>query len=255
MSSSPRTFAIGDIHGDLAQLDRLLELLPELNAQDTLVFLGDYLDRGPNAAGVIQRVMTLQRESTAKVICLRGNHEEGWLKTISGEWPQFVLPPHNGCRETMESYIGRKLQSTGTLPVKEDFDLLLTGGFFPKEVIDWMVALPYWYEDDHAIYVHAGLPEDDEGGFTHPSALPEKRRDQLLWLRSRAFFEDYRGKLVVFGHTITDLLPPALSSFTPDLTDDLWVGPAALGVDTACGKGGFLTAVELPLMRVYESRY
>jgi serine/threonine protein phosphatase 1 len=59
---------------------------------------------------------------------------------------------------------------------------------------------------------------------------------------------------VVCGHTSTDHLPPELSSFTPEDPLDMWAGEAVLVIDTGCGKGGFLTAVELPSVKVYESR-
>ena len=62
-----RTFAIGDIHGERAALDQLLTLLPPLTADDTLVFIGDYVDRGADAAGVIDLVRELQRELPAKL--------------------------------------------------------------------------------------------------------------------------------------------------------------------------------------------
>ena len=76
----------------------------------------------------------------------------------------------------------------------------------------------------------------------------------LLWLRDRDFFEHYRGKLVVFGHTTTRTLPNELSTYTPEDPTDLWAGPSCVGLDTACGKGGFLTGFELPARKVYESR-
>jgi serine/threonine protein phosphatase 1 len=114
-----------------------------------------------------------------------------------------------------------------------------------------MRDLPYWYEDDHAIYVHAGLPSGPDG-FMHPSDV--KAKIALLWCRDEAFFRDYRGKLVVFGHTATVCLPPELSSYTPEDPTDIWAGPCTVGLDTGCGKGGFLTGLELPAMRVYESR-
>jgi len=68
------------------------------------------------------------------------------------------------------------------------------------------------------------------------------------------FFLDYRGKLVVVGHTSTDNLPPELSSFTPEDPLDMWVGENVIVTDTGCGKGGFLTCLELPAKRTYESR-
>ena len=75
-----------------------------------------------------------------------------------------------------------------------------------------MRGLPFWYEDDHAIYVHAG-PAARADGFLHPSKAPAPAA--LLWLRDEDFFRNYRGKLVVFGHTATAYLPPELSTYTP----------------------------------------
>jgi serine/threonine protein phosphatase 1 len=76
----------------------------------------------------------------------------------------------------------------------------------------------------------------------------------LLWLRTAEFFRSYRGKRIVVGHTTTDCLPPELSTYTPEDPTDMWVSESVLAIDTGCGKGGFLTAVELPAMKVYESR-
>ena len=66
-----RTFAIGDIHGDLDGLEAVLRRLPELHPTDTLVFVGDYVDRGPGSAQVIARVRKLQADGPARVIALR----------------------------------------------------------------------------------------------------------------------------------------------------------------------------------------
>lgn len=251
---SERTFAIGDIHGDMEHLTRLMGRLPKLTEQDTLVFLGDYLDRGPDSAGVIRYMMELPERTPAKCVFLKGNHEDGWLRTLDGSWPQFVLPANNGCLQAMDSFLGRPISEVGTPFSIEDFDQLTTGAFFPKEVITWMESLAWWYEDKLAIYVHAGLPQDDQGRFLHPSEVPQGQNSALLWLRDRRFFADYRGKPVIVGHTVTKHLPPELSSFTPEDPEDLWAGKAVIGLDTGCGKGGFLSAVELPTMLVYESR-
>jgi serine/threonine protein phosphatase 1 len=76
----------------------------------------------------------------------------------------------------------------------------------------------------------------------------------VLWLRNEHFFRNYSGKRVVFGHTRTEYLPVELSSHTPDDPKDMWAYENVIGIDTGCGNGGFLTAVELPSLRVYESR-
>ncbi len=268
MSGQGRTFAIGDIHGDLEKVRRIVDKFGELDADDTIVFIGDYVDRGPDSKGVVDFVRALPGRVPCKVVALRGNHEDAWLRVIDGGWPEFVMPRGNGCLEALRSYQGKPPPKEDDTPEAEDLAPLLKGSFFPPDVVAWMRSLPYFYEDRHAIYVHAGLTrekpaagsgrhgddEDDvgKGRFLHPSEVENKTA--LLWTRSKDFFTNYRGKLVVFGHTKTELLPPELSRYTPDDPTDLWAGPAARGLDTGCGKGGFLTAFEMPAGRVHEAR-
>ncbi|MES1172379.1 MAG: metallophosphoesterase family protein [Bacteroidota bacterium] len=246
-----RTFAIGDIHGEPAHLSKLLDKLPPLDAEDTIVFLGDYLDRGPRSKDVVDRLMSLPDDTPAKVVCLRGNHEDGWLRVCHEGWDEFVVPPGNGCLATVRSYTGGPSVKEDPVAHNEDMLALTTGSFFPSETLRWLEGLPYWYEDDRALYVHAGLPRVGDR-FLHPSEVPNPL--VLLWIRTQDFFRNYRGKRVVFGHTPTEFLPQELSSYTPEDPTDLFMGENVVGVDTGCGAGGFLTGVELPDLRVYESR-
>jgi serine/threonine protein phosphatase 1 len=248
----PRTFVIGDIHGDIDALFKLLACLPTLATDDTLVFLGDYIDRGPKSKEVVDYVRTLPNNTKAKVVALRGNHEDAWLRVLERGWPEFVLPPGNGCLATYRSYIGGAPAEENEEPSVEEFEPLVSGKFFPEEHVAWMRERPFFFEDEHAIYVHAGLVQGPEG-FMHPKDV--KAPVAMLWCRDADFFVNYRGKRVVFGHTKTEYLPPELSSYTPEDPKDLWAGPCTVGIDTGCGKaGGFLTALELPALRVYESR-
>ncbi len=246
-----RTFAIGDIHGDTAQLFKLMSCLPTLTSEDTIVFLGDYIDRGPNSAQVIEYVRNLHTQTEAKVVALRGNHEDAWLRVVERGWDEFVLPPGNGCLAAYRSFVGGPVPEENEPVSAEEHMPITTGTFLPDEIITWFSNLPYWYEDDHAIYVHAGLPKGPNG-FMHPSQV--KAPIALLWCRDEDFFRNYRGKLVVFGHTRTEFLPEELSGYTPEDPTGLWAGDNCCGVDTGCGNGGFLTALELPAMNVYESR-
>jgi serine/threonine protein phosphatase 1 len=246
-----RTFAIGDIHGDLTALEILLARLPAMTSADTIVFLGDYMDRGPDSAGVVARIRELTAQGPAKVITLRGNHEDAWLAVVDSGWPEFVLPRNNGCLECYRSFKGLPVPGDDELPTIEEMRAMIKGTFFPPDVVVWMKEMPFFYEDEHAIYVHAGIKRMNQE-FPHPSGVTPPRA--LLWLRDHDFFENYRGKLVVFGHTTTRMLPNELSTHTPDDPTDMWAGPACVGLDTACGKGGFLTALELPARNVYESR-
>jgi serine/threonine protein phosphatase 1 len=246
-----RTFAIGDLHGDRDALFRLMSCLPELDAGDTLLFLGDYIDRGPHSAQVIEYVRTLHQQTPARVVALRGNHEDAWLRVVERGWDAFVMPPGNGCLAAYRSFAGGAPPEEGEWPLPQEQTPLQTGAFLPDEVVEWFQSLPYWYEDDHAIYVHAGLPRDGER-FLHPSEVQPPMT--LLWVRDEDFFRNYHGKLCVFGHTRTEYLPEELSSYTPEDPTDLWAGEHCVGIDTGAGSGGFLTAFELPACRVYESR-
>ena len=125
------------------------------------------------------------------------------------------------------------------------------GSFFPPDVVEWMKGLPLFHEDEHAIYVHAGLPKEGDR-WLHPSEV--KVTKPLLWQRSRTFYQEYMGKRVVFGHTPVKRLPQEQSSFTPSDELDVYLTGSLAGLDTGAGMGGFLSAIELPSLRVIDSR-
>jgi serine/threonine protein phosphatase 1 len=248
-----RTFVIGDIHGESEALDRLMMRIPELQHDDTLIFIGDYLDRGADARGVVERVRLIQRFSPAKVVALRGNHEDKWIQCYDDPDLGFLLPVGNGCGSTYRSYIRGAALKPGEAVMGDEFVKMLdVKSWLPRDDWEWMKTLELWYEDEHAIYVHACLPASPDG-WKHPrDASPTP----LMWGREPGFFKRYAGKRVVFGHTpVTDL---------PELPDDeptrgfadkrqAWVRGDLVGIDTGSGKGGVLSALELPACRIYDS--
>lgn len=249
-----RTFVIGDIHGDIDALRRLFAQLPDLDPEDTVVFLGDYIDRGPHSREVVRIIRAIDTELGCQSIALRGNHEDAWLRVIDNGWPEFLFPAQNGCVATLRSFTHHAPAHPPdfTAPTTaEEMQSMLRGAFFPEDVVAWMRDLPWWHEDEHAIYVHAGLPLVD-GRWLHPSEV--NPRSTLLWTRTLDFFRHYHGKRVVVGHTATRTLPQELSSYTPEDPTDLFAGECVLAIDTEAGRGGFLTCVELPALNVYTSR-
>src|SRR5277367_3997857 len=77
------TIAIGDVHGNYAALDDLLaKVLPEVQSSDTLVFLGDFIDRGSRSREVVERIVQVRRQSRIPVVALMGNHEQWMLKSL-----------------------------------------------------------------------------------------------------------------------------------------------------------------------------
>ncbi|MSP60331.1 MAG: serine/threonine protein phosphatase [Myxococcales bacterium] len=244
-----RTIAIGDIHGDLEHLERLLAKLPDLDACDTVVFLGDYIDRGPASREVIERVERFRTEFPGRCVTLRGNHEDAWLDCWEKPNPGFLLPQSNGCLETLRSFV----DCAGLTEFQTAARLLEPSKWLPASLRDWMRQLPTWYEDEHAIYVHAGL-EGEGTLWLHPGLGRER---PLMWMREGDFWTGYLGKRLVFGHTVTSQLPVDHLTWFQKIFDDkadVWFRADLIGVDTGCGKGGFLSAVELPSQKVYESR-
>ena len=216
---SGKIFAIGDIHGCAAKLKLLLSRLPFDQAHDTLVLLGDYLDRGSDAKGVLDQLCRLRAEGI-RMIPLMGNHEYLLLEYHrSGD--QVLLPYLRGLglENTLKSYGGASLAQLTSL------------AFLPPEHRAFLDSLlPYW-ETEEYIFVHAGLRHDQPLAEQNISDLCEVREPFLSEER------DY-GKRVIFGHT-----PFA----TPLLT------PFRIGIDTGAVYGNLLTAVELPGLRFYHA--
>lgn len=230
---------------------RVWSQLPPLDADDTVVFLGDYMNRGPHSKEVLEILMGLPETTPARVVCLRGNHEDAWLRVRAEGWDEFVLHPDHGCFPTLRSFLGGAVPRAGEKPTDAEMGQLASGDFLPAAVVTWMMQLPFWYEDERGIYVHAGLPSGPKN-FLHPSVVHPPAR--MAWVRTDDFVRNYRGTKVVFGHTPVRLLPMELSVYTPDDPDDAWVNENVVGLDTGCGLGGFLTAIELPSMKIFESR-
>lgn len=167
-----RLLAIGDIHGCRRQLQGLLAQVKPA-AGDRLVFLGDYVDRGPDSAGVIADLIALGKTFPGSIF-LRGNHEEMLLDVVAGNDPSTFL--FNGGGRTIASY-----QALGGWPP-------------PAEHLAFLGSLPTAYETECFIFVHAGLLPG--------IPLAEQRPDDLLWIRGEFLGSDYDwGKPVVFGHT------------------------------------------------------
>jgi serine/threonine protein phosphatase 1 len=216
-------YAVGDIHGELEKLDELLELLP-LEPGDRLVFLGDYVDRGPDSCGVVQRLLELAEQWPSTF--LLGNHESmfldflGWTDEAYFGGDAFLL---NGGDRTLASYG----YFDRAVPDRESFKL-------PRDHEDFLLRLRPFHREGDYVFVHAGLGAPqmrlDDVGY----ALRKTRPEDLLWNRSSCDLPHRLGVTVVYGHT------PA---------EDFgvrWNLPYSIGIDTGAVYGGPLTAIRLP---------
>jgi serine/threonine protein phosphatase 1 len=229
MDEAVRTLVVGDIHGKLALFNQLLDEMEYRPEKDRLVLIGDLVDRGEDSRGVVERAIELRTAAPERVTVLRGNHEEmmlDWIKDPEG--PQAELWYYNGGIETLRSYA----TPAGDISL-------------PVSHYDFLKSLPTWHEDEHAIYVHAALPEGENGEFLHPRESAEESAE-LLWSRNKHFFAEYKGKTVVFGHTIVGLYFGE--------REKVWIRDDLIGVDTGAYLFGVLSGVELPSRDVFRVR-
>jgi serine/threonine protein phosphatase 1 len=233
-----KTFIVGDIHGRRAQLNMLLAMTERDETRDTLVFLGDFIDRGPDVPGVVSDVLALQEASPERVICLRGNHEQMLLDFLEGE-SSLWLSHVTGGEMSFEQYTGGYLR----LITEEDFEKARDRirEALPVEHLEFFRHLPLFYEDEYAFYVHAGLSGDKHPSETDPHVL--------LWSRDAEFFKNYNGKPCVFGHTPTQFLP-LLGRLG---RHGIYLSHSAIGLDTGYNYQSPLSCLSLPDFTLYQS--
>jgi serine/threonine protein phosphatase 1 len=205
-----RTFAVGDIHGCLDQLQELITLISP-KEEDLLVFLGDYIDRGQKSPEVVDYLIELAREIPC--VFLRGNHEHMFL-----EFLEF------GANKTLYFSNGRD-EDHRVLSRINTVRVPYPGRQVPQREAPGFLRGPEWhYEDQQYVYVHAGI---------RPGIpIHAQERTDLIWIRDEFIFAPTEiRKKVIFGHT-----PFA----RPLVKED------KIGVDTGAVYGGVLTAVMLP---------
>ena len=212
-SRPPRVYAIGDVHGCAQELRALIAQLP-IDSEATVVFLGDYVDRGPDSKGVVDQILALSRH--CQVVALKGNHEGLFLEFLdrpeSAGAALFIL---NGGATTLASY------DDGA------------GGYrVPPEHAQFYRDLKLSWETDRHFFVHAGVPE-------RPLAALNASEDEetLTWVREPFLSSDYRWeKTIVHGHT------PVRQAE---------VRSNRVNLDTGCVFGGRLTALEVNSMKFF----
>jgi|ERR1051326_870056 serine/threonine protein phosphatase 1 len=233
-----KTFVIGDIHGRCAQLHRLLEMLPRDESTDTLIFLGDLIDRGSDVPGCVEHVLNLCRQNPERVICLRGNHEQMLLDFVAGK-SMMWLDDDVGSTHTFEQYTQTRLD----LQIRSDFETArgLIGEKIPPHQLEFLRQLPLYHENDYALYVHAGLEQGK-----HPR---DSESQALLWTRDMHFFKDYHGKPCVFGHTPTPFLPWRGRVGH----HGIYIFNSAIGIDTGYNLQSPLSCLSLPDFNLYQT--
>ena len=208
-----RQIAIGDIHGCASALDALLEAIAP-DPEDTIITLGDYIDRGPNSRGVIDRLIQLQAQTN--LVPLIGNHEQMMLDVLRGNAPYQSWFPHGGIA-TLNSY-----GFNGSLD------------FLPPAHTKFLDSLVDYYETDTHFFVHAN--------YDPLIPLEEQTVDVIRWRSLREYLPEphVSGKIAVVGHTANP------EGQILDLGH-------LIAIDTFCYGGGFLSAINLASGEVWQA--
>jgi len=217
-----RWYAIGDIHGRLDLLNELIRAIDRDDEQrgvtDTrLLFLGDYIDRGPDSRAVVELMMKLDIGAD-QVVFLSGNHEEVLLATADGNRRAAALFHKMGGRETLLSY-GVSAQDYDYADASGIVDLVRAN--IPTAHLDWLTRLRTAYRAGDYFFAHAGvrpgIPLDDQAA------------SDLRWIR-REFLSHpaSHGAMVVHGHSVTAAIDER---------------PNRIGIDTGAYASGCLTAL------------
>jgi serine/threonine protein phosphatase 1 len=219
---SPRVFAFGDIHGCRRELEVLLESLRSdhhVTKADQFVFIGDYIDRGPDSKGVIDTLLAWKKDHP-KTIFLKGNHEDMLLGFLGIGGSSGAVYLVNGGTEFFKSY---GIEPTG--PVSEMVNSL------PAEHLAFLTSLELGVSIGEFLFVHAGI---------NPArALTDQTPHDLMWIRGEFLPAEHNaGKTVVFGHT--------------PFADVMIHLPYKIGIDTGLVYGNLLTAVELVEGTVFQ---
>ena len=225
----PKIFAIGDIHGCATQLSTLLDRIPYDRKNDTLIFLGDYINRGSDSRAVLDILLEL-KESCADIHFLKGNHEQELLEySASGHMDSLRALRGMGVEATVESYGARVHSLTGLV-------------CFPLEHREFLHSLKFFHLQDDYLFIHADINQkmlscslqESEGRmqrYIMETGLLSSRR--LAQVQSTDI-----DMVIVFGH-----IPFA----SPLLLAD------RIGIDTGAVYGNMLTAVELPALRFFHA--
>lgn len=217
-----RAYVIGDVHGCLELLDRLLgriesEIAEQGKRKTSIIFLGDLIDRGPASAQVVERLRTYSPPG-ANVHFVMGNHEEVMLRVLAGEIDMLSSWLRFGGAETLRSY-GLEPRELSNLPSSQIEDRLRAA--VPVAHREFLSGFADSISFGDYVFVHAGIRPGVD--------LSEQSQTDLRWIRE-PFLEDTtdHGFVVVHGHTITNTVE---------------LGVNRIGIDTGAFCTGILTAL------------
>lgn len=177
-----RVLAIGDVHGMYQKLIKLMDKIRFNPDEDLLIFLGDYIDRGPDPGRCLQYIFALQQQYPDVVVCLMGNHEV--------MMSSYFMQKRGNYNNLIVDYAGSWLDNGGleTLKQLDEMD-----ADTKEELLQWVMNLPVKYQYQDYFFCHAGVDPD--------VPLAVQNEFDMLWRRQQ-WWEQYKGEeTLVVGHT------------------------------------------------------
>lgn len=219
--SGVRVYAVGDIHGRADLLERMIstiraEIDRDRPADWRIVFLGDYVDRGPDSSMVLERIAGLAGRDP-RYIALAGNHDVGMVEFLESPDASSLFIQYGGV-ETARSY-GVEFDPNDPVELRQGHRALLRA--VPPTHLAVLRGAVFSVTFGDFFYCHAGI---------RPGVpLARQAPDDLVWMR-RPFLDDARlhPKIVVHGHTIVGRAE---------------IHPNRVNVDTGAWRSGVLTAL------------
>jgi serine/threonine protein phosphatase 1 len=209
------TLVIGDIHGCSKALDCLLKAV-ELRSHERIVTLGDYVNKGPDSKGVLDRLLKL--EKTGQLLPLLGNHDIMMLRSRSSQETATDWFLNKGGDRTLASYGVNGLRAMDNIPKSH-------WNFLEKKCFSWL-------ETEQFIFVHANLDPN--------LPLTQQSQQDLFWNKLDRPSPHFSGKTVICGHTSQKSGQPLNLGYL--ICIDTW----------ACGRG-WLTGLEVEKGRVWQT--
>ncbi len=198
-----KIFAIGDIHG---RLDLLEKMLDKVQQNTRIIFLGDYIDRGTDSVGVLRLVKTLV--DSGRALALKGNHEDMMLRALVGDQVcevAWLAMERNGGRATAASILGVEANDLSSTWFADEGVMKQIRDFVSIEMRSLFASMKIWHQEKGIIFVHAGF---------HPDVPFRKQSEfDMLWIRDEflsAEAADFRSvwpagaPFVVPGHSPND---------------------------------------------------
>jgi serine/threonine protein phosphatase 1 len=222
-------YAVGDIHGERELLDDLLAALP-LQPGDRFVFMGDYVDRGPDSRGVVERLIEHARRYPSVFLC--GNHESMFLDFLGWRGKHYF-----GGDAFLANGGDRTLASYGYFDAANPDPLAFE---LPAGHREFFRDMRLHHREGDYLFVHAGLGRGLLCETDLDYAMRRARCEDLLWDRATLDLPHELGVTVVYGHT-------------PSADFEVrWNLPWSIGIDTGAVYGGRLTAIRLPDEAVFQ---